>query len=64
MWLQDLEKALAKMKEEVKDFNLICVEKIIPCADGGIMFKTSNHTHIKWFPDGRIIERNYARWSE
>lgn len=64
MRLQDLEKALAKMKEEVHDFNLICVDRIIPCADGGIMFKTSNHIHIKWFPDGKIIERDFSKWSE
>ena len=61
MWLQDLEKALARLKEE-RGYNFICVEKITPCADGGIVFKTTYHTYIKWFPNGEIIEREEGDW--
>lgn len=56
MWLQDLENALAAMREKY-DFNMFCVEKITPAADGGIVFKTTYHTYIKWFPNGTVIER-------
>lgn len=61
MWLQDLEKALARLKEEC-DYNFICVEKITPSADGGIVFKTTYHTYIKWFPNGEIVERKEGDW--
>ena len=61
MWLQDLEKALARLKEEC-DYNFICVEKITPSADGGIVFKTTYHTYIKWFPNGEIEERKEEEW--
>lgn len=61
MWLCDLEKALARLKEENK-YNFICVENITPCADGGITFKTTSHTYIKWFPNGEIRERNEGDW--
>ena len=40
MWLQNSEKALARLKEEC-DYNFICVESITPAADGGIVFKTT-----------------------
>jgi hypothetical protein len=63
MWLQDLEKALAKLKEQYGiNFNFICVEKITPSADGGIVFKTTYHTYIKWFPNGEIRERKEEDW--
>lgn len=62
MWLQDLEKALAKMREEMCDFNFVNVEKITPAADGGIVFKTTYHTYIKWFPNGEIVERKEEDW--
>lgn len=61
MWLQDLEKALAKMREQY-DFNMFCIESITPAADGGIVFKTTYHTYIKWFPNGEIRERHEGDW--
>ena len=61
MWLQDLEKALAKLREQY-NFSFICVESITPAADGGIVFKTTYHTYIKWFPNGEIRERNEGDW--
>ena len=63
MWLQDLEKALAKLKEQYGfNFNTICIENVKPSADGGIVFKTTYHTYIKWFPNGEIRERNEGEW--
>jgi hypothetical protein len=61
MWLQDLEKALARLKEEC-DYNFICVEKIAPAADGGIVFETTYNTYVKWFPDGTITEKQKGAW--
>ena len=62
MWLQDLEKALAKMREEMCDFNFICVEKITPAWDSGIVFKTTYHTYIKVDRDGTIREIKEGDW--
>ena len=56
MWLSDVEKAIAKMREEMCDFNFICVESIKPSADGGIVFKTTYHTYIKVYRNGVIKE--------
>ena len=61
MWLQDLEKALTKLKEEC-DYNFICVEKIMPCADGGIAFTLSNGDYVKWFPNGEIVRQKKDDW--
>ena len=57
MWLQDLEKALAYLREKC-DFNFICVESIKPSADGGIVFKTTYFTYIKVYRNGVIEEYN------
>ena len=54
MWLQDVEKAIAKMREEMPNFNLIYVESIKPSADGGVLFKTTYHTYIKVYRNGVI----------
>ena len=62
MWLGDLEKALAKMREEMCDFNFIYVEKITPSADGGIVFKTTYHTYIKVYRNGLIEEEQEGEW--
>lgn len=63
MWMCDLEKAIGK----VIDFlgaNACCAvfESIKPSADGGIVFKTTHHTFIKWFPDGTVTEREEGAW--
>jgi hypothetical protein len=63
MWLCDLEKALGKVIAFLgADACAVCVESIKPCADGGISFKTTHHTYIKWFPNGEIRERNEEDW--
>ena len=59
MWLSDLEKAIEVVKASRE--NLV-IEKIMPCWDGGIVFYTTNHTIIKWFQDGTIIERGREDW--
>jgi hypothetical protein len=56
MWLQDLEKAVIKLREERCDFNFICVESVKPSADGGIIFKTTYFTYIKVYRNGIIEE--------
>lgn len=55
MWLQDLEKALARLKEEC-DYNFICIESVKPSADGSIVFKTTYFTYIKVYRNGIIEE--------
>lgn len=62
MWLQDVEKAIAKMREEMCDFNFICVESIKPSADGGVVFKTTYHTFIKVYRNGVIEEKEEGEW--
>lgn len=64
MWLQDLEKALAKLREERPDFKLLCVDSITPCWDGGIVFKTTYHTYIKVCRNGVITERKEKDWKK
>ena len=62
MWLQDVEKAIVKMREEMPDFNFICVESIKPSADGGVVFKTTYHTYIKVYRNGVIVEKGEDEW--
>lgn len=62
MWLQDVEKAIAKMREEMPNFNFICVESIKPSADSGIVFKTTYHTFIKVYLNGVIEEKKEGEW--
>lgn len=63
MWLCDLEKAIAKVNEFLGvNRGYVLFESIKPSADGGIVFKTTHHTYIKWFPNGEIVERNEGDW--
>lgn len=62
MWLTDLEKALAYLREKKDNFNEIVVEKITPSADGGVVFKTTYHTYIKVYRNGVIEERQEGDW--
>lgn len=55
MWLTDIEKAIAHMREEMCDFNFICIEKILAMPDG-VAFKTTYHTIIKVYRNGIIEE--------
>jgi hypothetical protein len=45
MWLTDLEKAIADIKDKICD---CCITKITPNWDGGINFHMSNFTTIMW----------------
>ena len=56
MWLQDLEKALTKMREERPDFNFICVENVRGGANGAVVFKTTYFTYIVVYRNGVIEE--------
>lgn len=63
MWLCDLEKALGKVVAFLgADACMVCVEKISPCADGGIAFALSDGGYVKWFPDGEIVRRGREDW--
>lgn len=62
MWLNDLEWAIKQMKEQMVDFNFVCIEKVTPAVDGGIVFKTTYHTYIKVFKDGTITEKEEGEW--
>lgn len=62
MWLQDLEKALAYLREKKDNFNEIVIEKITPAWDGGIVFKTTYHTYIKVDRNGTIREIKEGDW--
>lgn len=59
MWLSDVAKAVEAVKASRENF---CIDKILPCWDGGIVFYITHHTVIKWFPDGTIIERGREDW--
>lgn len=63
MWMCDLEKAIVKVREFLGPrARGILFESIKPSYDGGIVFKTTSHTYIKWFPNGEIRERNEGDW--
>ena len=63
MWLCDLEKAISKVRAFLEaDACMVCVEKISPCADGGIAFALSDGGYIKWFTDGEVVRRNKDDW--
>ena len=59
MWLCDLEVAVKRVREM---FPFSILEKITPCADGGIAFYTTYFTIIKWFPNGEVRERKMDAW--
>lgn len=59
MWICDLKKAIADV-ERTHPHTLF--EKITACADGGLVFYTTYKTHIKWYPDGRVEERDLTSW--
>ena len=63
MWLNDLTTAIeAVIKYLGEDVNYVCVEKVSPCADGGIAFTLSDGGYIKWFPNGETVRRGKDDW--
>ena len=63
MWVHDLEKAIGRVTEFLGPRTCSTLfESIKPSYDGGIIFKTTYHTYIKWFPNGEIRERNEEEW--
>lgn len=63
MWLCDLEKAIGRVAEFLKPRACgTLFESIKPSYDGGIVFKTTSRTYIKWFPNGEIRERKEEDW--
>lgn len=63
MWMCDLEKAIGRVTEFLGPRACgTLFESIKPSYDGGIVFKTTCHTYIKWFSDGTVIEREEWAW--
>lgn len=63
MWLIDLEKALSKVIDFLgEEIRMVCVEKVSPCADGGIAFALSDGGYIKWFPNDEVVRRGKDDW--
>ena len=62
MWLSDLEKAIAYLREKRDDFNLMCIKEITPTWDGNIVFHTTHHTYIKVYRNGTIEEKQEGDW--
>ena len=60
MWLCDLMTAAQAVKEQ-KGSDILFT-KVEPCWDGGVVFTTTYHTFIKWFPNGTITERGEHEW--
>lgn len=59
-WMSDLIKAATAVKQwKGNDFVITTVSG---CWDGGVVFETSHHTYIKWFPNGEIVERRKDEW--
>ena len=58
MWLTDLEKAIADIKDKICD---CCITKITPNWDGGINFHMSNFTTIMW-KDGVVQIYKDGEW--
>ena len=63
MWMHDLEKAIGRVTEFLGPRACSTLfESIKPSYDGGIIFKTTSQTFIKWFSDGTVIEREEGAW--
>ena len=63
MWLNDLTKATeAVIKHLGEDVKYVCVEKVSPCADGGIAFALSDGGYVKWFSNGETVRRGKEDW--
>jgi hypothetical protein len=63
MWLQDLEKALGQLIDCLGvNACCTCVDKIVPAADGGIVFYLSNFDTIKWYPDNHCERHKKGDW--
>ena len=61
MWIQDIEKGIAKIKE--KFGNNIFIKDIVPAYDGAIVFYTTNYIIIEyWYNTGEISMWNADDW--
>lgn len=53
MWLEDLMVATNAVNEALGEYHG-CYTKVMPCADGGIVFTNTQGIDIKWYPNGSI----------
>ncbi len=60
MWFTDLKKAIKALEE--KGMSDYIFESIKPSADGGIVFKTTHFTYVKWFSNDEVIEYKKDEW--
>lgn len=61
MWLEDLMIATNALIDAFGEFHG-CYTKVMPCADGGIVFTSTQGYDIKWFPSGHIQKFNPSDW--
>ena len=63
MWFCDLEKAIGKVIDFLgANACMVCIDKINPSADGGIVFYLSDRSRVKWFQDGTIVRKEEGDW--
>lgn len=58
MWISEIERAIADIKDKVCD---CCIDKITPNWGGGINFRMSDFTTIMW-KDGEITIIKDGEW--
>lgn len=63
MWFIDLKAATEKVMEYLgENVNYVCIDKVTPCYDGGIVFTLSSGRYVRWKPDGTIIAKEEGDW--
>ena len=63
MWFTDLKAATEKVMEYLgENANYVCIDKVTPCWDGGIVFTLSDFRYVRWKPDGTITEGEKGDW--
>jgi hypothetical protein len=63
MWIADLVKATKAVEDFLGENKwFVTINEVKPCADGGVVFYMSDFTHIKWFQDGKITQREFHSW--
>lgn len=65
MWFDDLMIAIDKVYRWLgEDAKCVCIDKVTPCADGGVVFLLSDRSRVKWFNDGTVVRREEGSWRQ
>lgn len=65
MWFDDLMIAIDRVYRWLgDDAKSVCIDKVTPCADGGIVFMLSDHSRVKWFNNGTVVRREEGSWRQ